>query len=302
VIDKTGSLAGIKRHDFLPFGEELSAGVGIRSASNGYDADSVRQKFGSYERDNETGLDYFGARYFSSIQGRFTSPDWSPLLVPVPYADLNDPQTINRYSYVRNNPLWRMDKDGHDWDWWKKLKNWATNGGWTADDQEAAKTRRERQVNTARFFANEWAKEHPNAKFDQSKYSDDQIVKLFQNGAFSKTANDPLDPLQIFGMVMVFRGGPSLEARDIDIKIDKQTGLVQPGRGVSVNADPTKVERFGGAYKIDMQSVPPELEVIQHGVRDPGHYEIAPRQPMTPARYQELLDKVKLTPVKPPSQ
>ncbi len=246
-------------------------------------------------------MDYFGARYFSSIQGRFTSPDWSPLLVPVPYADLNDPQTINRYSYVRNNPLWRMDKDGHDWDWWKKLKNWATNGGWTADDQQAAKTRREREVKTARFFANEWAKEHPQAKFDQSKYSDDQIVKAFHNGAFSKTANDPLDPLQIFGIVRVFRGGPTLQMRDIDVKIDKQTGLVQPGKGVSLSSDPASLERFGGAYEIDMTSVPPELEVIQQG-KNPDHYVFSARQPMTPAHYQELLDKVKLTSMKPPSQ
>ena len=78
VIDETGSLEGIKRHDFAPFGEELFAGVGIRSASNGYSGDSVRQKFGSYERDNETGLDYFGARYFASVQGRFTQPGRFP--------------------------------------------------------------------------------------------------------------------------------------------------------------------------------------------------------------------------------
>ena len=194
-----------------------------------------------------------------------------------------------------------MDKDGHDWDWWKKLKNWASNGGWTADDKQAEKTRLERQVKTARFFANEWAKEHPNAKFDQSKYSDDQIVKAFQNGAFSKTANDPLDPLQIFGMVVVYRGGPTLQMRDIDVKIDKQTGLVQPGKGVSLSTDPASLERFGGAYEIDMQSVPPELEVIQQG-KNPDHHVFSPRQPMTPAHYQELLDKVKLTPVKPPSQ
>src|SRR6266540_3266041 len=75
VIDETGSLGGITRHDFLPFGEELSAGIGIRSASNGYSGDSVRQKFGSKEHDIETGFDYFIARYYSSVQGRFTSVD-----------------------------------------------------------------------------------------------------------------------------------------------------------------------------------------------------------------------------------
>ncbi len=70
-------------------------------------------KFTGKERDAETGLDYFGARYFSGAQGRFTSPDWSAKPQAVPYADLTDPQTLNLYGYVRNNPLRRADPDGH---------------------------------------------------------------------------------------------------------------------------------------------------------------------------------------------
>jgi RHS repeat-associated protein len=108
VIDETGSLAGIRRHDFAPFGEELSDGVGIRSESIGYSSDSVRQKFGSKERDNETGLDFFEARYFSSIQGRFTSAD--PITVTP--ARMLDPQQLNLYAYVRNNPLSFIDPTG----------------------------------------------------------------------------------------------------------------------------------------------------------------------------------------------
>ena len=41
------------------------------------------------ERDSETGLDYFGARYYGSTMGRFLSPDWSAAPMPVPYASLN---------------------------------------------------------------------------------------------------------------------------------------------------------------------------------------------------------------------
>ena len=70
-------------------------------------------EFTGKERDSETGLDYFGARYFSGAQGRFTSPDWSAKPEAVPYADLTDPQTLNLYGYVRNNPLARPDVDGH---------------------------------------------------------------------------------------------------------------------------------------------------------------------------------------------
>jgi RHS repeat-associated protein len=73
----------------------------------------VHRSITGKERDAETQLDYFGARYFSSAQGRWTTPDWSALPQPVPYAALGDPQTLNLYSYVRNNPLSRIDPDGH---------------------------------------------------------------------------------------------------------------------------------------------------------------------------------------------
>lgn len=58
IADRTGSLAGVKRHDYLPFGEELYANLGGRMPTQGYSvADNVKQKFTGYERDDETGLD-----------------------------------------------------------------------------------------------------------------------------------------------------------------------------------------------------------------------------------------------------
>jgi RHS repeat-associated protein len=69
--------------------------------------------FTSKERDSESGNDYFGARYYASSMGRFLSPDWSAKVVPVPYAKLDNPQSLNLYVYVGNNPLSRIDKDGH---------------------------------------------------------------------------------------------------------------------------------------------------------------------------------------------
>ena len=65
------------------------------------------------ERDAESGNDYFGARYYASTMGRFMSPDWSAKVMPVPYAKLDNPQSLNLYSYVWNNPLSRNDPDGH---------------------------------------------------------------------------------------------------------------------------------------------------------------------------------------------
>jgi RHS repeat-associated protein len=70
-------------------------------------------KFTGKERDAESGNDYFEARYYSSAMGRFLSPDWSAKEEPVPYATFDDPQSLNLYSYVRNNPLARVDADGH---------------------------------------------------------------------------------------------------------------------------------------------------------------------------------------------
>jgi RHS repeat-associated protein len=109
--DDQGNLIAGGRHDYLPFGVELFAGYGVRTTGQGYAAsgqqDGQRKQFGSHERDAETALDYFGARYYASIQGRFTSVD--PLLrsgKPI------EPQSWNRYSYVDNNPLIYVDTDG----------------------------------------------------------------------------------------------------------------------------------------------------------------------------------------------
>jgi len=108
ILDQTGSLANVRRHDYLPFGEELFAGSGGRTATQGYaSSDGVRQQFTSKERDAETGLDYFNARYYGSVQGRFTGAD--PLLAS---GRASAPQSWNRYSYVLNNPMSLMDPSG----------------------------------------------------------------------------------------------------------------------------------------------------------------------------------------------
>jgi RHS repeat-associated protein len=78
-----------------------------------YDGDAGSRSTGK-ERDAESGNDYFGARYYSSAMGRFMSPDWSAKVEPVPYSKLDDPQSLNLYAYVRNNPILGVDADGHE--------------------------------------------------------------------------------------------------------------------------------------------------------------------------------------------
>jgi RHS repeat-associated protein len=89
----------------LPFGDALNCTNSLQFPTEHH--------FTGKERDQESGNDYFEARYYSSAMGRFMSPDWSAKEDPVPYAQLDDPQSLNLYSYVRNNPLARTDPDGH---------------------------------------------------------------------------------------------------------------------------------------------------------------------------------------------
>lgn len=72
-----------------------------------------QSRFPGKERDAESGNDYFGARYYASTMGRFITPDWASKAEPVPYARLDNPQTLNLYVYLRNNPLAGVDADGH---------------------------------------------------------------------------------------------------------------------------------------------------------------------------------------------
>jgi len=90
--------------DFYPFGGERVVTDTVSDQN---------YKFTGKERDSESGLDYFRARYYGSNLGRFLTPDWADKPTAVPYAEFADPASLNLYAYVRDNPLNRMDPDGH---------------------------------------------------------------------------------------------------------------------------------------------------------------------------------------------
>src|SRR5262245_23983313 len=106
ITDKNGVV--VERHDYLPFGEEWCPGSppGVCGAP----PPGQPRRFTGKERDTETGFDYFGARYYGSKIGRFTSAD--PVLNH--QAALTNPQRWNRYAYVSNSPLRYVDPDGRE--------------------------------------------------------------------------------------------------------------------------------------------------------------------------------------------
>jgi RHS repeat-associated protein len=103
VTNSTGVIQN--ESDYYPYGGERVYSQGL--ANQNY-------KFTGKERDYESGLDNFGARFDSSSLGRFMTPDWAARPIAVPYANFGDPQSLNLYGYVRNDPVSRADADGHD--------------------------------------------------------------------------------------------------------------------------------------------------------------------------------------------
>jgi RHS repeat-associated protein len=109
----TTMAAGVyDNYDYLPFGEQIAGGTG------------TMHKFTGKERDAESNLDDFGARYYGSNMGRFTSAD--PITIKA--ARLLDPQRLNLYTYVRNNPLHYVDPDGRDMQLWVVVKDQNARG------------------------------------------------------------------------------------------------------------------------------------------------------------------------------
>ena len=115
ITDENGMI--VSRRDFMPYGEEIfSAG---RTTALGYTADTIRQKFTGKERDKETGLDYYFARYYVAGLGRFSAADYQEMgftsVSPraLPFSSRLVPQSLNLFSYVLNNPLNIEDTNGH---------------------------------------------------------------------------------------------------------------------------------------------------------------------------------------------
>jgi RHS repeat-associated protein len=96
----------LARHDYYPFGTEIPPLV----------ASDNSHRFTGHERDQATGCDYMGARFYSPSLTRFLSADNAAR------ARAQDPQSWNLLAYTGNNPLNRIDPDGRNW--------FKLNGAW----------------------------------------------------------------------------------------------------------------------------------------------------------------------------
>lgn len=101
------SAAVVQLLDYYPYG-----GSRINEKSGNFD--EVR-KFAGYERDDSTGLDYIGARYYDSADAGFISQDPAFWDFSHLKTQLADPQSWNSYAYARNNPLIFRDPNGQFW-------------------------------------------------------------------------------------------------------------------------------------------------------------------------------------------
>jgi RHS repeat-associated protein len=101
VTDQYGNVQD--ESDYYPFGGE---DVITQATDQDY-------KFTGKQWDTESGLNYFGARFYSSSLGRWLTPDWAEKPTAVPYADYENPQSLNLYGFVVDNPLGRIDTNGH---------------------------------------------------------------------------------------------------------------------------------------------------------------------------------------------
>src|SRR5271165_935462 len=105
VVENATGTACEQDIDYYPYGGQ----------ENDYCANVAQHyKFNGKERDTESGLDNFEARYDASSLGRFMTADWAAKPTAVPYAHYGNPQSLNLYSFTINNPTTFGDPDGHN--------------------------------------------------------------------------------------------------------------------------------------------------------------------------------------------
>ena len=218
----------VRTHHYHPFGD----GVGV-------DPTTDPMRFTGKPRDGETGLDYFGARYYAPRLGRFTTVD--PLLLQEKARI--DPQQWNRYAYTRQNPLRYKDSDGRAietlWDIasialsakavWNNPKS-GSNWGALVIDIGAAVLPGIPAVGAAMGIAGKADDVADLRKF--SKYEDITTGKSITNRATDLTAAD-------FSRALETAGFEKSASKDGKVEIFTKNGLTYVIRDFSKSGPPT---------------------------------------------------------------
>jgi RHS repeat-associated protein len=194
------------RHDYMPFGEEI-IGLGNRTSTNGYQADNIRQKFTQKERDTETGLDFFFARYYSSAHGRFTSADQ-------PFFDQHedDPQSWNLYAYVGNNPLIYTDPFGL----WKRA-DCSSGKCWEAEEGDTLTSLAKLIGVSAKHLTQFFSTDNPN---------NIQIGQVFDVSGFDHWVN--VSAFAAVGIdVQCYDGCQKVESPSVPIPKERQPDIIE---------------------------------------------------------------------------
>jgi RHS repeat-associated protein len=149
----TGGGVTTAQTDYSPYG-----GIIYSSGS-----DPNHYKFTGKERDTESNLDMFGARYYASTMGRFMTPDWSSAPTAVPYADFDNPQSLNLYGYTKNNPTSLTDPNGHCTKGGKQKSGWWCFWNYSDQDEQYDADQARLNLSKSRLFvhgqpAEEWVR------------------------------------------------------------------------------------------------------------------------------------------------
>jgi len=263
-------------------------------------ATRAKASYTGKERDSESGLDNFGARYNASSLGRFMTPDWSAKPQGVPYAVLDDPQSLNLYAYVRNNPLNRTDPTGHcESGGQKQSFLWCVGhalGFNETKEEAAARTANERQWLISNVARNSG---QVNALRGASAAQINGLYGQWKTAIFrAQSGNELIHDIGEFrraesGALVLYRGGDFSNVRPGEYKLDANGNVRSVGdptsRGPSLFEDPAKIPpRFTEINTVTPDMLPPELVTKPWG--QAGHFEIVPREPgMSPGRFLEFL-------------
>ena len=195
----------------------------------------------SYERDNESDLDFAQARMFNYGFGRFSSPD--PLMAS---AMIDLPQTWNRYSYVMNNPLNLIDPSGLIWLTTERGYEWIDDKDYYDSDGNVVDQYKDRTVaenGTVVYFGEAWG-EYANGKYDHLRNGD---VTLNDDGSLS--------PLDIFEV--------EDDEQEVSLALDGTAGLLAArallqvaGGTLAVSAAPAVLTGVVGVGTIDLIANP----------------------------------------------